>query len=144
MNGDLKLTFVLKCLQDYNEQVIDAFKRSAARQKVGVTGEGILSLAYTAVQQGGGAASSLNFNEYLRMVDMGAGRGHPLGGLRSMKKTLQSKNKTGKVLVKDRMRPPKKIYSKTAYGKLNWLINELLYGYTETTIAVLKEEMEKE
>ena len=40
------------------------------------------------------------------------------------------------------LRKPKKIYSKIAYGKLNFLQGQLLYGYTEETIATLKNEMQ--
>jgi hypothetical protein len=40
--------------------------------------------------------------------------------------------------VKDKGRKPKKFYSKLVYGKLTWLQNKLLYGYTEETIAMLK------
>ena len=74
---------------------------------------------------------------------MGAGRGHPLGGLKSTLVSLRSQNKTGIALSKDNVRKPKKIYSKPAYGNITWLQNELLYGYTEETIAALKQEMEQ-
>lgn len=142
MNGDLKTTFIQKALAQYMQDVIVTMKIAAARAKVGVTDEAIRSLSYQAMQLGTeGGTASLSFKEYLRMVDMGAGRGHPLGGLSSMSVTLQASNRTGLVQVKDKVRKPKKIYSKIAYGKLTWLQNQLLYGYTEETIASLKKEM---
>ncbi len=142
MNGDLKQTFILKALTEYNQMVKAQMQGLMRKRKIGVTDEAYNSIAYAAAAQGNGAVSKLSFKEYLRMVDMGAGRGHPLGGLRSMTVELQSRRQSGKVLVKDRVRKPKKVYSKTAYGNLGWLQNQLLYGYTEETIAVLKQELQ--
>ena len=88
------------------------------------------------------AVANLSFREYLRYVDMGVGKGHPLGGLATMKVTLQASRREGLSLVKDTVRRPKKIYSKAAYGKLTYLQNKLLHGYTEETIAMLKKEMQ--
>ena len=142
--ADLKLTFQQRCLEQYMQMVKDAMKASARKNKVGITNEGVESIAYTAIQQGTSSLGKLSFKEYLRMVDMGAGRGHPLGGLTTMKITLSSSHKEGFGLKKDNTRKPKKIYSKVAYGKLTWLNNKLLYGYTEATIASLKKELENE
>jgi hypothetical protein len=141
MNGDLKLTFIQKTLADYMQQVTEVMQVAARRNKVNKTGEGMKSLAYTAIQQGAGGHATLSFKEYLRFVDMGVGRGHPLGGLTTMKVTLQSSNREGLAQVKDKVRKPKKIYAKPAYGRLGWMYNKLLYGYTEETIAMLKKEM---
>lgn len=138
----LKATFVQKSLANYMEDVIATMKIAAARAKVGVTDEAIKSLAYKAFQEGAqGGHASLSFKEYLRMVDMGAGRGHPLGGLAATTINLQASNRKGLAQVKDKGRKPKKIYSKIAYGKLTHLQNQLLYGYTEETVAMLKAEM---
>lgn len=144
MNGDLKQTFILKCLQQYFEETIEAIRIAAKRAKVGVTDDAVKSLSYEALQSGNeGGTGQLKFNEYLRFVDMGVGRSHPLGGMTTMKVTLQAQQKTGAVQIKNKTRKPKKIYSKIAYGKLNYLTNRLLYGYTEETIALLKQELEK-
>lgn len=143
MNGDLKLTFIQQSLAQYMQEVIATMKVAAARAKVGVTDEAIKSLSYEALLQGSSGLANLSFKEYLRFVDMGAGRSHPLGGLRSMTVALQSKKQTGMAQVKDKVRKPKKIYSKIAYGKLTWLENQLLHGYTEETISQLKTEMQQ-
>lgn len=142
MNGDLKTTFIQVTLAEYMQRVMTAMKIAAARQKVGVSNEGIQSLSYRAMAIGAGGTATLSFKEYLRMVDMGAGRGHPLGGLSSMKAVLQTSKADGYIQVKDKVRKPKKIYSKVAYGNLTWLENQLLYGYTEETIQALKKEMQ--
>ena len=136
------MTFQLQCLQEYNESVIATMKIAAKRAGVGVTNDGIESLAYQAAKRGEGAYSNLSFKEYLRMVDMGVGRGHPLGGLTTMKVTLQASHTSGLAQVKDKVRKAKKIYSKVAYGKLTYLQNKLLHGYTEETIAMLKLQMQ--
>jgi hypothetical protein len=138
----MKQAFIAKCLAKYNEEVIEAIRAAAKRQGVGVTDEAVNSLSYQIYQQSAGARSDLSFREYLRFIDMGAGRGHPLGGLKKTKLALQSSNKVGIAQVKDKTRKPKKIYSKIAYGKLGFLQGELLYGYTEEAIAAIKNEMQ--
>jgi len=142
MYGDLKMTFQLQCLQEYNASVIATMKILAKRLGIGVTDDAINSLAYRAYQRGAGASSQLSFLQYLRMVDMGVGRGHPLGGLRSTRINLQASKGGGLAQVKDNIRKPKKIYSKVAYGKLTYLQNKLLHGYTEEAIAMLKQQMQ--
>jgi hypothetical protein len=140
--ADLKQTFILRALADYNQSVIDTMEVQMRKLKVQATGEGLKSLAYKVVQSGGGAYSNLSFKEYLRFVDMGVGRGHPLGGLASVKVALQASRKEGLAFVKDKTFKPKKIYAKIAYGKLSHLTGKLLYGYTEEAIALLKAELE--
>lgn len=76
------------------------------------------------------------------MVDMGAGKGHPLGGLSAVGVELQASKTKGLALVKDKGRKPKKIYAKIAYGKLSYLQGKLLHGFTEEAIAELKAELE--
>lgn len=142
MYGDLKLTFTQNCLNEYMQRVADAMRLQANRLKVGVTDEGINSIAWQVIQSGGGTFGNLKFKEYLRFVDMGVGRGHPLGGLTSMKITLQSSSKNGMAQVKDKTRKAKKIYSPVVYGGLNHLIGKLSYGFTEETIALLKQNMQ--
>ena len=141
--SDLKATFVQKVLAQYMQDVMATMKVAADRAGVGVTDEAIKSLAYTAVMNGAqGGIANLSFQQALRFVDMGAGRGHPLGGLKSTRVTLLAQKKSGLIKVKDNVRKPKKIYSKIAYGKLTWLQNNLLYGYTEEVIEALKKEMQ--
>lgn len=113
------------------------------RLKIGVTDEGYNSMAYKVFQTGNsGAYSNLSFNEYLRMVDMGAGRGHPIGSLSAVGVSLQASKKQGLSFVKDKTRKPKKIYAKIVYGKLPHLTGKLLYGFTDEAIAELKAELE--
>lgn len=144
MNGDLKLTFQQQVLAQYNQECIDAMQIMMRRMKIGKTDEGYNSFSYEALMQGASSTSTLSFREYLRMVDMGVGRAHPLGGLTTMKVTLQAQRKEGLALVKDKGRKPKKFYSKIVYGKLTWLQNKLLYGYTEETVAMLKNNMNQD
>lgn len=138
----MKQAFITKALNTFNQRIIDTMRVAFKRAGVGVTNEGVQSLAYQVANSGEGAASKLSFKEYLRMVDMGAGRGHPLGGLKTTLVTLQASNKSGFAQVKDTTRKPKTfLYSKIAYGNLTGLQNELLFGYTEEAIALLKQEL---
>lgn len=142
MNGDLKVTFIQKVLAEYGQLVERDMQQAMTRMKVNDTGEGMRSIGYQALQQGAGGTMRLSFKEYLRFLDMGVGRGHPLGGLMKKEVELKAQNKTGMVQVKDTVRRPRKFYSKVAYGRLGWMYGKLLYGYTEETIAMLKKEME--
>lgn len=126
---------------EYLDRVEAGMKAAAARMKVSKTGEGVASIDSSTRGNGAGVTGELSFKEYLRFVDMGVGRGHPLGGLKATKVALQASNRVGTALKKDNTYKPKKLYSKTAYGNLNYLYNKLLYGYTEETIAMLKKEI---
>jgi hypothetical protein len=139
----LQQSFILKALTQYNERVEAAMKRAMAAKNVNVTGEAARSIAYQVLQSGAGAESKLTFKEYLRFIDMGVGRGHPLGRLKKVRVELASRNAGGNVFKKDNVRKPKKVYSKTAYGELIFLENNLLHGYTEEAIANLKNELEQ-
>ena len=141
--ANLKQTFIQRCLTEYMVETIATIKVAATRAGVGVTGDAVKSLSYQVLQLQAGGTADLSFHEYLRMIDMGVGRAHPLGGLTTMKKTLQASRDEGYSQVKDKTRKPKKIYSRIAYGKLSSLQGKLLHGYTEETIAMLKAEMEQ-
>lgn len=139
----LKSSFVQKALTDYFNDVEGYIKLTMYRAGIVDTGHAVRSFAHTVSQQGeDGAIGNLTFDQVIRFIDMGVGRAHPLGGLKSTKVTLLSRKKTGSAFVKDNVRKPKKIYSKIAYGKLTWLQNQLLYGYTEEVIADMKKELE--
>lgn len=138
---ELKAAFIQKVLADYNKDVIETMRIAMRRAGVGVSDEAYRSLAYQVFQSGGGAYSNLSFKEYLRFVDMGVGRGHPLGGLTAVTVTLQASKQQGLAQVKDKIRKPRKIYSKIAYGKLVYMENRLLHGFTEEAIAAIKQEL---
>lgn len=140
MYGDLKMTFIQRALQEYMQRVKYAMQVDMARKKVGNTGEAAESISGTATQSTG----SLRFRNYLRFVDMGVGRAHPLGGLAKTRVALISSKGGGEIFTKDRTRTPKKVYSKNAYGNLSWLQGKILYGFTEESIAALKKELENQ
>src|SRR5690606_39153226 len=96
------------------------------------------SIDYSTYMGGKGAGGALRFLQFGRMIDMGVGRAHPLGGLRATTVALKSSNQTGAVLQKSKIRKPKKFYSKIAYGNLNFLINKISHGFTEDMIKSLK------
>lgn len=141
---DYKASFIVKKLSAYHEKLKDRIRSIAKRKGIGVTDEGINSIAYQVAQSGEGAVSQMSFKEYLRMVDMGAGRAHPVGGLSTSRTILQASRKKGYSTVKDKVRRPKTfLYSKNAYGLLTGLENDLLYGYTEEAIEEIKTELLK-
>jgi len=138
MNGDLKQTFVLQCLKEYFDGLRTALPQSMRKTKI-KTPEGLASsLSTTQSTAGQGASGSLSFPEHGRFVDMGVGRGHPLGGLQAVKISLSSEKKEGIAMMKTKGRRPKKWYSPTVYGRLEYLQNKLSFGFTEQAIAALK------
>lgn len=141
MYGDLKLTFQQNVLTQYLQEVKEGMAVLIKRYGAVETEHLLQSLSYHALTEGSGATGSLSFAEYGRFLDMGVGRGNPLGGLKSTRIALQAQKKEGEALIKKK-RKRKIIYSRMAYGKLTWLQNQLLYGYTEETIAMLKKNME--
>ncbi len=137
-----KQQYILKVLTEYHEKLVARIKAAAIRGRIGFTNAGVNSLAYKIAASGDGFASQLSFKEYLRMVDMGAGRGHPIGGLTRTLVHLQSNHTSGFAQVKDRTRKPKTfLYSKQAYGLLTALENDLLYGYSQEAIEAFKQEL---
>jgi hypothetical protein len=132
MYGDLKIAFVQKALADYMAGVIAAMRRKIMKTDARVTDELLNSFAFQTFQRDAEGNANLSFSEWGRFIDMGFGRGHPLGGIQATSDTL--KEKSG--------RKPNKIYSPIAYGKLDGLIGDLMYGFTEETIAVLKQQIE--
>lgn len=142
-SGDLKQNFVLKAVQQYISECEAALIKMIARKKIGNSNDLISSIRGTARMSGNGATAELLFKEYGRYIDMGVGRSHPLGGLAQTKLALKSRQYEGNAFIKDKKRSPKKFYSPTVYGKLTYLENKLLHGYTEETIAMLKQELSK-
>lgn len=143
MYGDLKLTFIQQCLQQFVAESRETMQAAMRRRKVGKTGESYDSIQGGVKQQGAGAEAELKFKEALRFVDMGVGRAHPLGGLKLMSVALKASKTKGAAQVKDEVRKPKKVYSKPAYSRLGYLYGKLLYGYTEETIAILKQQLQQ-
>ncbi len=139
MNGDLKQTFILNAVQQYLKDVKAAMDILIVRKKAVDTSALLNSIAGRARANGGGATGELIFREYGRMLDMGVSRGHPLGGLKSTTVNLQSRKQSGKVFSKDNLRKPKKIYASAAYGRIVYLQNKLLYGYTQAAIDSLQQ-----
>ncbi len=141
---DLKQNFTLRALEEYNDEVINEMQMLMAKKRVGKSGASENSFKSNQKENSTGGTSELIFNESLRYVDMGAGKGNPIGGLKAMSVSLQSSRKTGLAQITNKTRRPKKIYAKVIFGRLTTLQNRLLYGYTEKTIAILKEELENQ
>lgn len=137
MDGDLKLTFINKALTDYMKEVSAAMEAAIQKTDAIDTKTLLQSIHYKVYQQTAQGNADLSFAEWGRFVDMGVGKGHPLGGIKNMSKLIE--RQTGK--RKAKKRKPKKIYSPIVWGKLNGLYGDLSYGFTEETIASLKKEL---
>ncbi len=141
MPTDFKLYFIQKVLGDYLKDTKSTMATTIRKQAFD-TGALVQSLETRQSGEPAQSTGELSFLEYGRMLDMGVGRGHPLGGLKRTRVALQASRHTGDIQVKDKTRKRKNVYSRIAYGKLNYLANQLLYGFTQETIDQLKTEMQ--
>ena len=140
MPGDLKFIFIQKVLGEYLKDVEGTMGTLISR-KAYDTGALLQSLDTRIKGDPANSVGELLFHEYGRMIDMGVGRAHPLGGIKATRVALQASRHVGTAQVKDKTIKRKIIYSRIAYGKLNYLENRLLYGYTQETIDALKQEL---
>lgn len=122
MQEQIRLSFIERCVRDYVADVVKGMERSIIKKGVVDTGALKSSLSGYA----SGEVGKLIFKEYGRYIDMGVSKGNPLSS----------------ALKADKKRKAKKIYSPIAYGKLNGLIGDLMYGLTEQTIQTIKTEIE--
>lgn len=131
---NVKVDFIEDELSKWAVVVDQKVRAAVAANKIGVTNAGLRSIAYQVFRSttGNDGKYQLSFNEYLRMVDMGTGR----GGRGKRTETLEGNRK------KWEGRKPKKFYSKTAYGSLNNLILNLLNNYQESTAETIKTAMQ--
>lgn len=127
---NVKTDFIEEELAKWAVFVDAKVKGAVASNKIGVTNDGLRSIAYQVFRSttGNDGKYQLSFNEYLRMVDMGTGR----GGRGKRVETLEGNRK------KWEGRKPKKFYSKPVYGELNKLILNLLNNYQESTAETIK------
>lgn len=132
MSSDrVKFIFIKRCLDDYLKRVITDGQKAIVTLDANKTGDlkGSFLGASTSNQDNFEGQAKLYFNEYGRMVDMGAGAGVKRAGVKLSAKQKREKNK---------LRKPKKFYSPIAYGHLNKLISDLSYGLTEEVIDNIK------
>lgn len=130
MDTRIKMTFIHRAVEKYANDVVQAMHRSITKNNAIKTGALRDSLSASANDNVG----KLMFKEYGRFIDMGVGRG------KNLSQVKQKQDKLTKGTRKLRKR--KKIYSPIAYGKLNGLMGDIMYGLTEETIAAIKNELQ--
>ncbi len=129
---ELKLQFIQEALRDYMTEVISAMRKRIDKFDAKDSLRLLHSISYDVYQQYAEGEGKLSFAEWGRFIDMGVGKSHPLAGIEEMAGFMGAYSK------KDKIRKPKKIYSPVVYGKLNGLIGDLAFGFTEETIHRLK------
>lgn len=129
---DIKLAFMQKTLLNYFPDVIKAMGQAIEQKNAIDTNKLRESLRYTVQQLGNSSVQgSLSFDEVGRFLDMGVNKNNPLGGVKEIGNTLKARSGM----------KPRKIYASIAYGKLNGLMGELLFGLSDETIQTLKQEL---
>lgn len=128
--SEARFNFISESLNDWAGVVDERLKATLQRMGIGITDELYNSLLFQLIRATSGhdGRYMLSFNEYGRMVDMGTGKGGRGMAVESMKKNRKAWEG----------RKPKKFYSKTVYGALNRLIEQLVYGYQEATAETVK------
>jgi hypothetical protein len=130
MDGRVKMTFIHRAVEKYAHDVVTAMQRSIVKNNAIKTGALRDSLSAAANDNVG----KLMFKEYGRFIDMGVGRGKNLSQVKEKQDKLSKGSR--------KLRKRKKIYSPIAYGKLNGLMGDIMYGLTEETIAAIKNELQ--
>lgn len=129
---DIKLAFMQRSLAEYFPEVIQEMGRAIERKDVIDTQRLKNSLRFRLQQLGNSSfQGELIFDEAGRFVDMGVNNHNPLGGVKEIGRSIERRNGM----------KPKKIYASIAYGKLNGLMGDLLYGFSEETINTIKQEL---
>jgi hypothetical protein len=125
-----QLDFISDELENWAEEVETELKKALQRMHIGVSDELFQSIKSQVIRASttGDGKFMLSFLEYGRMVDIGTGRGGRGKAVENRKKNRQAW--AG--------RKPKKFYSKTAYGMLNRLIENIMYGYQEASAETVK------
>lgn len=122
----VELAFIEEELRRFNVDIERSMRQAMRALGVGVTDEGYQSIKAELLTK---VSTQLSFHEYLRMRDMGAGRGSKLG----ISNDSTIANRTG--------RKPAQIYSKPVYGHLPRLVQNLVSNLTEETITRLKNQL---
>lgn len=139
----IKTTFIQRAVARYCDDVIRRMSKVIDGKKIIDTSELKHSLSSSVNSNSAGATGKLIFNEYGRFVDMGVGRSHPLGGsIRALQDTIIASNGAKRSLGRKEARKPRKFYSPIAYGKLNGLIGDIAYGFTDEAANAIKRELE--
>ncbi len=109
---------------------VDRFQKSIKGNKIGVTQKLFNSFVTNIFQNSGGSISKVEiaFLFYGRYIDMGVGKGFPIGGRRTYKDFAEFRHNDGK-LKKDPFRKPKKWYSKTKAYEVGQLTDILAKQY---------------
>lgn len=141
MSDQIKQAFIQQSLQDYQRRVVQRMRQAVTQRKAKKTGDLKNSITGSASATGNSGTASIKFKEYGRFVDMGVGRGHPLGGMAALQQNLILASGGEKRNAKS-PRKAKKIYSKVAYGQLGTLMSDLAYGYTQETINQIKSQLQ--
>ena len=100
-------------VEDWIKYTLEAFQKNLADNNIGVTGKLAASFAHNVIRNSNGNIDSINlkFLYYARFVDMGVGRGKPIGSADLGTSFFTKKNRTGAIYQYKRV--PKKWYSRT-------------------------------
>lgn len=139
--SDLKQIYIQKALTEYMRSVQNTME-IVLDKRANDTGnlKNSISSQVSKLTTAGGSAE-LKFKDYGRFIDMGVGKGHPIGAA-AKNRDMVVLATNGKVLNAKPVRKPVKFYSKIAYGKLSGLMQDLLYGLTEEAIEKIKNELQ--
>jgi hypothetical protein len=128
--SEAKFDFIEDSLNEWASLVDEQLKAAMNRMNISVTNDLYNSILFQVIRATAGhdGRAVLSFHEYGRFVDMGTGKGGRGKAVESLKKNRKAWEG----------RKPKKFYSKTSYGMLNRLIEQLIYGYQVASTETVK------
>lgn len=123
--------FVQQEVEQWSRYLLQRMEAGVRRRGIVASGEFLRSLATTAARQGlQRAAVALSFAGHGRFADMGAGNMYHKGAYQGRSREEVLKGRRGN-----------KVYSRTAYGTLSTLMNNLANKYVDEIPELLKQSM---
>ncbi|OFY87827.1 MAG: hypothetical protein A3F72_02860 [Bacteroidetes bacterium RIFCSPLOWO2_12_FULL_35_15] len=131
-----QLPSMYKMMYDFSRYLSEDLREAIRKNNIGVTHKLRNSISFTLRRNGNEVSSIiLKYNDYGKFVDMGVGRGMPLGSRKQLGASFfKKRNEKGQLLR--HMRKPNPWYSKTIYRQ-NVRLGDMLeeyYGITSTNI----------
>jgi hypothetical protein len=131
-------------LSEWLTIAVERFQNSLKKNKVGVSEKLFNSFLTNIIQGSAGNISKIEilFLFYGRYVDMGVGKGFPIGGRKTFKDFNKYRNQSGK--LHSVRRKPKKWYSKTKAFEIGKLTEILAEQYGMQTAKAVESALENQ
>lgn len=142
--SDAKIQSQEQVAVDWLRITLERFQKAMDKTGVSKERKGLFDSFVSSVEKGGDAMvkrALIHFRFYGRFVDMGVGRGVPIGSQKAKVDFLKSRNSKGQLHKYGRK--PKKWYSRTLAGQTKKLSELLQTHYAIGAIQVIEGSLDK-